>query len=344
MKIAFVRPPIAGHLKRGTGTYGEELFKALKKIDSLQISQVDCGGDLSNFDIIHYPYFDPFFLTLPLMKVKPTIVTVHDLIPFKFPKYFPAGIKGGIKWFIQKLSLQGAKAVITDSVVSQKDITEFTGISKEKISVIYLGVRSECKLLKSADVLGRIREKYKLPQNFLLHVGDVNYNKNIPGIIKAFSRLSSKYDDLCLVLVGSGFVEDSPQLEQLISLISQLGLADKVKRLGFIDLSDLAGVYNLARVYLQLSFAEGFGLPVLEAMACGCPTVVSNISSLPELSGNASLLVDPYSEEDVISGIEKVLQDKEKRQGMIDAGLKWVKEFTWDKCAEETFEVYKSIT
>ncbi len=343
LNIALINPPISGHKFRGTGTYGEELFKALKKIDQLQISQVNYGSNLKEFDVIHYPYFDPFFLTLPLIKEKPTVVTVHDLIPLKFPDYFPKGVKGEVKWLIQKLSLQGAKAVITDSIASQKDITKFTGIGKEKISVIYLGVRSEFKVIKEVKILEATRKKYGLPEKFLLHVGDVNYNKNIPGIIKAFSKVCQKYKDLYLVLVGNGFVEDSPQLHQLMNLISQFDLNDKVKRLGFIELSDLAGVYNLAYVYLQLSYAEGFGLPVLEAMACGCPVITSNTSSLPELVGETSLPIDPYNEEDIVKKVEIVLTNKEKRKDLKEKGLKRVKEFSWEKCAEETLEVYKSI-
>lgn len=343
MKIALVNPAISGHKFRGTGTYGQELFKALKKIEDIAISQEDYGSDLSGFDAVHYPYFDPFFLTLPVVKTKPTVVTVHDLIPCKFPDFFPKGLKGTVKWWTQKLSLRGAKAVITDSIASQKDIVEFAGIGKGKISVIYLGVRSEFKILKSDDALQKIKKKYKLPEKFLLHVGDVNYNKNIPGVIKVFSKLSSKYNDLFLVLVGNGFVEESSQLQEIKDLILQLGLTDKVKRMGYIDLFDLVGVYNLAQAYLQLSYAEGFGLPVLEAMACGCPTVVANLTSLPELAGNASILVNPYDEEEVVSGVVEALGNKVKREDLIKRGLRRAESFTWEKCARETLKIYQSV-
>lgn len=343
MRIAFVNPPIAGHKYRGTGTYGEELFKSLKKIDSLEISQVNYGADLSAFDAVHYPYFDPFFLTLPLIKTKPTIVTAHDLIPFKFPQHFPRGIKGEIKWFIQKLSLGNAKTVITDSVASQNDIAKIAGIEKEKIKVINLGVRSEFKVLKATDFLEKVTSKYKLPGKFLLHVGDVNYNKNIPGIIKAFAKVSKKYSDLNLVLVGNGFVDNSIQLQETMNLISQLGIENKVNRLGYIELSDLVGVYNLAQVYLQVSFAEGFGLPVLESMASGCPVIAANTSSLPELTADAAILVDPNDEKAITKSIETLLADRIKRQVIIDAGLTKVKEFSWEKCAKQTLEVYKSV-
>ncbi|MBM3282892.1 glycosyltransferase family 4 protein [Candidatus Gottesmanbacteria bacterium] len=343
LNIALINPPVAGHKLRGTGTYGEELFRALKKMRRIQVSQVNYGSSLDEFDVAHYPYFDPFFLTLPVIKPKPTIVTVHDLIPLRFPGQFPRGVKGEIKWFIQRFSLQSAKIVLTDSVASKNDIAEFTDIDKERIKVIYLGVRSEFRVIKQGNVLEKIKKKYQLPEKFLLHVGDVNYNKNIPGIIKAFAKLSKKYSDLHLVLVGNGFREDSLQLHQLIGLISEDDLSNKVRRLGFIELSDLTGVYNLAQVYLQPSYAEGFGLPVLEAMICGCPVISSHTSSLPELVGEASLLIDPYNEEDMTNSIEKVLKNKKRRQDMIEAGFKRAKEFSWEKCAEKTLEVYQSL-
>lgn len=343
LNVALVNPPISGHKFRGTGTYGEELFRWLKRGDEVDISRVDYASDLSGYDVVHYPYFDPFFLTLPVVKIKPTIVTVHDLIPFKFPQYFPRGLRGEVKWFIQKLSLGGAKAIITDSIASQKDIAKFTGIDKEKISVIYLGVRSEFKVLKSKDTLQKVRGKYKLPQNFVLHVGDVNYNKNITGIIKAFSKASQKYSELFLVLVGNGFVENSSQLQQLTDLISQLGLTDKVRRLGFIDLSDLVGVYNLAQVYLQASYAEGFGLPVLEAMACGCPTVVTNATSIPEISGDAAICVDPYNIEEIAEGLVKILLPNSFRNELITKGLSQARLFRWEECASKTIEIYRKV-
>lgn len=343
INIALVDPPIAGHKFRGTGTYGEELFKALKKKEEVDISWVNYVSDIKEFDLVHYPYFDPFFLTLPIMKHKPTVVTVHDLIPLRFPDQFPKGIRGEIKWFIQKLSLGGAEVILTDSVASKNDIAKFTEIDKEKIKVVYLGVRNEFKVIKEGNILDKVRRKYSLPEKFLLHVGDVNYNKNISGMIKAFAKISQKYSDLYSILVGNGFIEDSPQLSQLINIISQLGVGDKIKRLGYIELLDLVGVYNLAQVYLQLSFAEGFGLPVLEAMASGCLVISSNTSSLPELVGEASLLVNPKNEEEIAKNIEIILTNKGERQELREKGIKRAKEFTWEKCAEETLEVYKSI-
>ena len=343
IKIALVDPPLSGHKLRGTGIYTLELYKALQKQKEVIVSLVDIKSDFSAFDIVHYPYFDPFFLTLPIIKKKPTVVTVHDLIPLKFPKYFPKGIRGEIKWRIQKFSLRDSQAIITDSFASKKDIISYTGISENKINVAYLGVKEEFKLIKSQGILNDIRKKYNLPEKFVLYVGDVNYNKNIEGIIKAFLGVLDKITDINLVLVGKGFIDDTVQLRNAEKYIYQLGLEKKVKKLGFIALSDLVGVYNLAAVYLQPSFAEGFGLGVLEAMACGCPVVTSNTSSLPELVKDAAILVNPNDSLEISKSIIKFINDINIRNNFIERGLKRVKNFTWKKCAQETVKIYRNI-
>ncbi len=343
IKIALVDPPLSGHKLRGTGIYTLELYKALQKQKEVIVSLVDIKSDFSAFDIVHYPYFDPFFLTLPIIKKKPTVVTVHDLIPLKFPKYFPKGIRGEIKWRIQKFSLRDSQAIITDSFASKKDIISYTGISENKINVAYLGVKEEFKLIKSQGILNDIRKKYNLPEKFVLYVGDVNYNKNIEGIIKAFLGVLDQITDINLVLVGKGFVDDTVQLRNAEKYIYQLGLEKKVKKLGFIALSDLVGVYNLAAVYLQPSFAEGFGLGVLEAMACGCPVVTSNTSSLPELVKDAAILVNPNDSLEISKSIIKFINDINIRNNFIERGLKRVKNFTWKKCAQETVKIYRNI-
>lgn len=343
IRVALINPPLSGHKQRGTGTYTQELFKAIKNEELIDISMVEIDQNLSDFDLIHYPYFDPFFLTLPIMKSKPVVVTVHDFIPLLFPDKFPRGMRGEIKWLIQRKSLKGVKAIITDSYASKKDIVKFTGISEEKVNVIYLGVREEFKIISSKKILDDIREKYNLPHKFVLYVGDVNFNKNIPGIIKSFSDISKKVKDIHLVLVGNGFITSSIQLSDINNLISALGLEGKVIKLGFIGLSDLAGVYNLAQVYLHPSFVEGFGLPILEAMACGCPVVTSNTSSLPEISGDAAIKLDPKEYHEISQLIIKLVENNSFRDQLNKKGLEQVKKFGWDKCARETINIYKSV-
>ena len=139
MKIAFVRPPLAGHRERGSGVYFDNLFKEISKTEAkAKVSLVNLGENLSGFELVHYPYFDPFFLTLPLGKTIPRVVTVHDLIPLKYPGHFPSGIRGALKWLIQRFALLKTDRLITDSQNSKSDIIQLAGIPAGRIKVIPL--------------------------------------------------------------------------------------------------------------------------------------------------------------------------------------------------------------
>lgn len=343
MKVALINPPLSGHYHRGTGIYTDELYEHLKKNDNVSVDLINISDNLNLYDLVHYPYFDPFFLTLPFSKSKPTVVTVHDLIPFRFPRKFPRGIKGEIKWQIQKKSLISTQAVITDSESSKKDIVKYVHYPSERIHVIYLGAGEEFKPAKSDTDFAETRKKLALPEKYLLYVGDINYNKNIEGLLMTFKEIWKVIPDLHLVLVGKGFVNLSPQLAIINDLIRSLGLSQKVKKYSNLKTRELVIVYNLAEVYLQLSFAEGFGLPVLEAMSCAVPVVVADNTSLKEVVGSAAVLVDPNNTENIIRGIMKILTDKNKRKRLIQAGLERARNFSWEKCAEETVEVYKKV-
>ena len=329
---------------RGTGFYTKRLIKAFQKINTK-----NCRINSFNFkeaskekllsqSLLHYPYFDPFFPTLPLKKVKPTITTVHDLIPLKFPRRFPRGIRGEIKWQKQKFSLKSSTAIITDSESSKKDIYKITGFDQQNIHVIYLAPDEKFKVLKK-EKLNQTAKKYNLPQNYILYVGDLNWNKNLPGLIKAFSGLKER--DYYLVIVGKAFLNKNlAERITLVKLIKKLNLYKRVKFLGFISTQELAVIYNLAKVYCQPSFYEGFGLPVLEAMACGCPVVSSDTSSLPEIAGEAALLVKPRTEE-IAKGLEKVIQSEKLQKKLKEEGLLQAKKFSWQKTASQTLEIYR---
>lgn len=342
LSIALVSPPIIGHKFRGTGEYTTQLYESLKEYKNIDVSLVEVNDHLDKFDLVHFPYFDQFFLTLPILRTYKNVVTVHDLIPLAFPEHFPKGIRGTIKWQIQKISLLRSDAILTDSFASKGDILKYTTASEDKVHIVPLGVRKEFQVTKNAELLNNIKKKLKIPDNFILHVGDVNYNKNIIGLIKAFSYVTAEYK-IFLVLVGRGFIEYSSQLNKINNLITELGMVNRIVKLGHISLDELIALYNLAKAYIQPSFAEGFGLPVLEAMACGCPTIVSKTSSLTELVGDASIMVNPHDEKDIAKGILEILNNETKQQEIIKKGLQRASKFSWDKCAEETVKIYKSI-
>ena len=196
MNIAIdITPLKTEHGRRGVGVYTNNLIKSLGQYEKKHSYSFFTRGQKipKNADIVHYPYFDPFFLTLPIIKAKPTVVTVHDVIPLVFPAKFPAGLRGNLKWQIQKLSLLGIRRVITDSESSKKDISKITGFDANRIDVVYLAPDPIFKPLR--------REKRTNP--YVLYVGDVNWNKNVPGLFRAFARVSN----YGLKLVGGAFTD-----------------------------------------------------------------------------------------------------------------------------------------
>lgn len=343
LKIFVVRPALAGHLIRGTGVYANNLYKNLKKRHDCDVELAEIPDNQESYDIVHFPYFDPFFLTLKSDKWHKTVITVHDLIPLKYPEYFPKGLKGKVKWWFQKNKLKKAIAIITDSFSSKRDIVKYTGVRPERIHVAYLGVDDEFKKVKPVDDIKKVAKIYKLPEKFILNVGDVNFNKNIPGLIEAFAAFHEVNRDVYLVLVGKGFIEPTEQLSAIENLILRYGLNHRVIRTGNLPTEDLAAFYNLAAVYIQPSLAEGFGLTVLEAFAGRCPVISSHESSLGEICGNAAYKIDPKDTAGMTKALEKLISDGKLRTDLIEKGSRQVKKFSWEKCAADTVRIYRKI-
>lgn len=346
MKIAFcTRPLKSQHQGRGVGTYTRLLFAALKKEHknlTIQEFNIDVPEDV---DLVHYPFFDPFFLTLPVFKKKPTVVTVHDLTPLIFPQHFKSGLKGSVRWQIQKLALYRSQHVLTDSHSSSVDIKKTVGIDAKKISVVYLAANEIYQPLKKNEI-EITAKRYQINKNYFLYVGDVNWNKNIPGLLRAFALFREKYPSLNvkkLLLVGGSFLESNlPEVTIIREVIKNLCLEKDVVFLGQVNDTQLCHLYNLAYVYIQPSFYEGFGLPLLEAMSCGCPILSSNTSSLPEISGKAAVYFDPVSVDSILEAMEKSIfwSEKEYYQQSQSALLQ-SKQFTWKKTVQETIKAYE---
>lgn len=346
MKVGIdVSPLKTSHKFRGIGSYTKSLVDALQlfKVPNFSIELIEKGGVPVDCDLVHYPYFDLFQTTLPLIKKKKSIVTIHDVIPLVFPKNYPPGLRGKIKFSIQKLSLRGVKAVICDSKNSKKDIFKYLKYPKERIFVVYLAPEEIFKPIKSTILLRRIIVKYGLPRGFVLYVGDVNYNKNLLSLAKACKEIK-----IPLVIAGKQAAQkefDQSHIENqpLVQLIKLYGTDPEVIRLGFVPEKDLVIIYNLATVYCQPSFYEGFGLPVLEAMVCGTPVVASNQSSLPEVTGKAAILVDPYDIKEMTTKLKKVIGSRDLQKELSQQGLIQAKKFSWEKVARETYEVYQKV-
>lgn len=332
------------HKTRGVGFYTKELINSLQKYEkSHEFVLFDKQNPLpGEVDLIHLPFFDPFWLTCHRDSRIPTVVTVHDLIPLVYPDHFPRGLRGEIKWQIQRYNLRGAEQVITDSQASKVDIGRIVPYPADRISVIYLAPSAEYFEIEDRDEKAKVLRKYNLPEKFFLYVGDVNWNKNLPGLLRAYAQSRSGIENPAveLVLVGKAFLEGKlPEARFVNSEIDNLGLNRVVHKLGFVSAADLRVLYSHAAATILVSFAEGFGLPVLEAMACGSPVVASAASSLKEIAG-PTLQVNPESVADMTSGLIAALHDnRSARRQRLD----WARKFSWEKVAQETVAVYTKV-
>lgn len=318
---------------RGIGFYAKNLYQALEKIKEIELVK-------DNPDIVHYPFFDLYNRSLPILKKYPTVVTIHDLTPLILKDRYPAGIRGLINLFYQKLSLNSVAGIITDSENSKKDIGNLLGIDSSKIVVTPLSHDSVFYGKIPDNKLKEIRKKYSLPERFILNVsGGPNANKNLPFLAEVTSELK-----IPLVIVGGGMVQKidrdnvHPELLDLVKLKEY----EHIILPGFVPTEDLIGFYQLCLLYCQPSLYEGFGIPVLEAMAAGALLISSNRSSLPELYPKGTITFDPESVESLKAAIESALKMSERER---ISYLKNLKErsmdFSWDKTADVTVKAYK---
>lgn len=340
MRVAIdITPLQTGHKDRGVGAYTRSLIEALEKYEGNHSYHFFVRGQKvpNSIELIHYPYFDPSFVTLPLFYSKPTVITVHDLIPLVFPRHFLAGTRGLATWQYQRLRLSRVRRVIADSECSKRDIVRIVGVPPSRIDAIHLAPAREFRPVTDKQKLQRVKKKYHLPDRFILYVGDVNWNKNILGLLEAMHGLH-----MHVALVGKAFLDSSlDEMRQINALIEKNNLVDTVVRLGGVPMEDLVIMYSLASVYIQPSFYEGFGLPVLEAMACGVPVVTSREASLSEIAGPA-VTVDPHRPEEIARGLVQALTlPAAKRAALIRAQSEWVQKFSWRRVARETIMSYE---
>jgi glycosyltransferase involved in cell wall biosynthesis len=347
MKIAIDITPIKGEMKghkvRGVGFYLEYLKRALvTHFPEHDYTFFARGEEIpSDIDIVHYPYFEPFFITLPLIEKHKRVITVHDLTPILFPHHFPAGIKGNFRWQVQRFNLKNSAGIITDSQASQKDIIRITGIDKKKVDVAYLAGAEEFHRLEPGKWRKKLLEKYNLPEKFVLYVGDITWNKNIPRLVEAI-----KEANLTLVMVGKSLVEkyfdhDNKWNKDLIKVQKAVKDDKRFIRLGFVPTDDLVALYNTATVFVFPSVYEGFGLPILESMQSGCPTIISKEGCMPEVGGDAAFYFDGYNTNSLANAIGEVFYTPKLQKQLTEKGLKQAEKFSWKKTAEQTINAYK---
>ncbi len=274
----------------------------------------------------------------PLLSPCPSVVTVYDLSFLLHPESFKRSKRFYLSLFT-RLSARKARRVIAISQSTKRDVVRLLGVSPDKVDVIYCGIDEAFRPL-AQDQVAAFRSERGLPEHFILFVGTIEPRKNVAGLIEAFANLQTcELANLKLVIGGATgwFYED------IFARVEELGLESEVVFPGYIPASELPLWYNAAELFVYPSLYEGFGLPPLEAMACGTPVVTANTSSLPEVVGEAGLTVDPLDVEGLAEAMRRALSDEVLRQEMRERGLKRAKGFSWTKTARETVRVYRRV-
>lgn len=289
---------------------------------------------IGDVDIFHSPHSIP----IPARKAK-LIVTIHDLFFLKHPDMVDWNVRKDHKR-LTNAYLSKVRKIITVSNNSKKDILELLDVNPNIITVIYEGVDNIFRVINDRAYLDNIRKKYKLPHEFILFIGTVSPRKNPNGIIKAISILRKRgLKDIFLIMIGpKGWRAD-----ETFRLISENNLDESVKHLGYVPYEDMPYIYNISRLLVYPSLYEGFGLPPLEAMACGIPVISSNISSMPEILGDSALLVDPYNPHEIADSIERLLYDESLRNTFIEKGQERTHLYSWENTAKKVLEVYNEV-
>ncbi len=285
-------------------------------------------------DIFHSPnYFVP-----PSSGAK-LVTTIHDLTFIKYPETMT---KADCLYFQKhvKQSINRSAKIITVSSNSRDDLVELLGVEVDKITVVYEAAGSHFHRIDDTSVRNRVREKYGIPEEFILSVATLEPRKNLSTLMEAFCFLKKERDiQHKLVITGKkGWL-----YHDIFETARESGLDSSIIFTGFVDTEDMPVIYSMSSVFAFPSLYEGFGLPLLEAMSCGAPVVCSDTSSLPEVVGDAGILVEPTNVKAWVESLEKSLKDKDFVQILRSKGLQRSKLFSWEKAAKETFQVYKDV-
>ena len=316
-------------------------FSRYKKYLPFVYSHILAAVNISRekLDVYHSPAN-----IVPLRYEGKFVVTIHDLAIYREPYAFPSRQGFSIKYLVPK-SIHRAKKIIAVSQSTKKDVEEYFQVNPRKIRVIYEGVDHDRFSLGDniSDLKKYLKDKYRIKKDFILFVGTLEPRKNLIRLLEAFYQLVSRRPDFRnryqLVLAGQkGWL-----YEEIFEEIKNRHLEELVVIPGYLPQDDLNKFYAVCTLFVYPSIYEGFGLPVLEAMASGKPVITSNISSLPEIAGDAAKLIDPYDIEGISRALEQLLDDEEYRRMLAEKGRERAKRFSWEKCARETLEVYREV-
>ena len=279
------------------------------------------------------------FVLPPTLPWTRTLLTVHDLSFLRVPDAASPALRRYLETVVPR-SVARADHILADSQATKDDLIDSYRTREDKITVLYSGVDMRFSRVVNASDRSRVLRKRGLrDQAYILSVGTVQPRKNYSRVIRALSHLRAQGNGLHYAIAGGrGWLED-----EMYRTIQETGMEDRVHILGFVDDDELPALYSGAIGLVAPSLYEGFGLPVLEAMACGTPVITSNLSSLPEVAGDAAILVDPLDTGDILTALEKVVADEATRDRLVELGLERAKIFTWDRAARQLRTVYDML-
>lgn len=269
-------------------------------------------------------------------KTVKTIITIHDLITFIFSD---GHNKKAV--LLERLTVpravRKASKILVVSNNTKRDLQQQFGTSSDKILVTPCGASKIFKPITDPKILKAHREKFDLPQRFILGVGTLSPRKNFTRLIEAYEQIAPRHPDVHLVIVG----DKGWKFEHILKEASQS--RDRIHLSGYLEGEEVAVLYNLAEMFVFPSLYEGFGMPPLEAMACGCPVITSNTSSLPEVVGDAALQVDPYSVDEIAQAMDRLLTRPKLNRTLIERGFKRAQTFRWEKSARKVLEAFREM-
>lgn len=286
-------------------------------------------------DLFHAPHY-----VVPPLVGCPVVVTIHDCIHLRFPQYLPNRAAHVYARTFMTIAARKARQIITVSHASKEDIQHYLHAQASKIEVIHNGLDARYLLPPDEASIANVRERFILNAPFILYAGNIKPHKNVERLIDAFAMLREDgHQDLKLLLIG----DELSKYPGIRRLVHRHHLHAHVRFLGFVPDATLAALYRLASIFVFPSLFEGFGFPPLEAMASGTPVVTSNVSSLPEVVGDAALLVDPLNPAAIAGAMARVLSETTLRRDLIARGYARARTFSWTDAAARTREVYHSV-
>lgn len=352
----------------GIGTYLRNLIRHLRRFDSensyhllcyeqdselihslgsdFQLCPVKCGNySISEHvaipfalrrlraDLFHAPHY-----VLPMLTPCPSVVTVHDVIHLLFPQYLSSRFAERYARYMIGHALRKAAFVMTVSEASKRDLLAFFNVDPAKIRIIPNGIDPAMTQELAPEAIERVRRRFQLSGRNALFVGNIKPHKNVERLIAAFAKVreESSFSDLTLIVVG----DEITKYPSLRRAVERHGVRANVRFFGFVPELTLVALYRLADVFVFPSLYEGFGLPPLEAMANGAPVVTSKLSSLPEVVGDAAVMVDPYDVGSIAEGMKSVLGDEALRERLVEAGRERARLFSWEKAVSEVHATY----